>query len=153
MWESDKKRGDMAKDYIEQFDDIYSWEKLRRVRYTVLYSWGSVYKIGDRLMFSSDAMVSLGTFDNVAEAYGHAILYLNNLISGDPKNLKPTAKISALYSLEAESGYGMSLEYDKDDIEWKDYSNIYNQPENTIYSRNVGFDTVYILVDKEWEEE
>lgn len=143
----------MAKEYIEQFDGIYYGEKLKSVRYNVLYSWGSVYKIGDRLMFSSDAMVSLGTFDNVAEAYGHAVLYLNNLISGDSNNLKPTAKISALYSLEAESGYGMSLEYDKDDIEWKDWSSIYDQPENTIYSRNVGFDTVYILTDKEYEEE
>ena len=143
----------MTKDYIEQFDGIYSGEKLKRVSYTVLYSWGSVYKLGDRLMFSRDGMVPLGTFDNVAEAYGHAILYLNDLISGDSNNLKPTAKISALYSLEADSGYGMSLEYDKDDIEWKDYSSIYDQPEETIYSRNVGFDTVYILVDKEYEEE
>lgn len=143
----------MAKDYIEQFDGIYYEEKLKRVRYTVLYSWGSVYKIGDRLMFSSDAMVSLGTFDNIAEAYGHAVLYLNNLISGDPYNLKPYAKISALYSLEADSGYGMSLEYDKENIEWNDYSSIYNQPEKTVYSRNVGFDTVYILTDKEWLEE
>ena len=117
----------MAKDYIEQFDGIYCGEKLKSVRYTVLYSWGSVYKIGDRLMFSSDAMISLGTFDNVAEAYGHAVLYLNDLISGDTNNLKPTAKISALYSLEAESGYGMSLEYDKEDIEWKDYSSIFIQ--------------------------
>ena len=142
----------MAKEYIEQFDGIYYGEKLKSVRYNVLYSWGSVYKIGDRLMFSSDAMVSLGTFDNVAEAYGHAMLYLNNLISGDPNNLKPTAKISALYSLEAESGYGMSLEYDKEYIEWKDYSSIYDQPDNTIYSRNVGFDTVYILIDKEYAE-
>ena len=145
----------MKKYYIEQFNGIYceEKEKLWCVRYNVLYSWGSVYKIGDRLMFSSDAMVSLGTFDNVAEAYGHAVLYLNNLISGDPKNLKPTAKISALYSLEAESGYGMSLEYDKEYIEWKDWSSIYDQPENTIYSRNVGFDTVYILTDKEDEED
>jgi hypothetical protein len=143
----------MAKDYIEQFDGIYCNEKLKHIRYNVLYSWGSVYKIGDRLMYPSEAIISLGTFDNVAEAYGHAILYLNNLISEDPYNLKPDAKISALYSLEADSGYGMSLEYDKEYIEWKDYSSIYDQPEKTIYSRNVGFDTIYILTDKEWEEE
>ena len=63
----------MTKDYIEQFNGIYWGEELESVRYNVIYSWGSVYKIGDRLMFSSDAMISLGTFDNVAEAYGHAI--------------------------------------------------------------------------------
>jgi len=143
----------MSKDYIEQFDGIYCGEKLKCIHYSVLYTWGSVYKIGDRLMFSSNAVIGLGTFDNVAEAYGHAILYLNNLISGDPYNPKPNAKISALYSLEADSGYGMSLEYNKDDIEWNDYSSIYGQPEKTIYSRNVGFDSIYILTDKEWEED
>jgi len=143
----------MAKDYIEQFDGIYCNEKLKHIRYNVLYSWGSVYKIGDRLIFSRDGMEPLGTFDNAAEAYGHAVLYLNNLISGDEYDPKPGAKISALYSLEAESGYGMSLEYDKDDIKWIDYSSIYDQPEKTIYSRNVAFDTVYIMTDKEYEEE
>lgn len=142
----------MTKDYIAQFDGVYCGEKLKHISYNVLYSWGSVYKIGDRLMFQSEAIVPIGTFDNVAEAYGNAVLYLNNLISGDPNNLKPTAKISALYSLEAESGYGMSLEYDKESIEWKDYSSIYDQSEKTIYSRNVGFDMIYILIDKEWED-
>lgn len=139
----------MAKDYIEQFDGVYCREKLKCVRYNVLYSWGNVYKIGDRLMFSNEAVISLGTFDNVAEAYGHAMLYLNNLIYDQ----KSTAKISALYPLEADSGYGMSLEYDKESIKWDDYSDIYMQPEKTIYHRNVGFDTVYILTDQEWLEE
>lgn len=143
----------MAKDYIEQFDGVYCREKLKCVRYNVIYSWGNVYKIGDRFMFSNDATISLGTFDNVVEAYGHAVLYLNNLISGDPTNFKPGAKISALYPLEADSGYGMSLEYNEENIKWNDYSSIYMQPEGTIYCRNVGFDTVYILVDQEWLEE
>lgn len=143
----------MAKDYIEQFDGVYCRENLKRVYYTVLYSWGNVYKIGDRLMFSNEAVISLGTFDNVAEAYGHAVLYLNNLISEDPCNFKPDAKISSLYPLEADSGYGMSLEYDEKNIKWDDYSTIYKQPKGTIYHRNVDFNTVYILINQEWLEE
>lgn len=143
----------MAKDYIEQFDGVYCREKRMRVYYNVIYSWGNVYKIGDRLMFSNEATISLGIFDNVAEAYGHAVLYLNNLISGDSNNFKPGAKISALYPLEADAGYGMSLEYDKENIKWNDYSSIYKQLDGTVYCRNVGFDTVYILVDQEWLEE
>ncbi len=143
----------MVKDYIKQFDGVYyCGERLKSVSYNVLHSWGSIYKIGNRLIFSSNEMVPIGTFDNVVEAYGHAVLYLNNLISEDPCNYKPNAKISALYSLEGDSGYGMSLEYDKEYVKWIDYSNIYDQPEKTIYSRNIGFDTVYILIDKEWED-
>lgn len=52
----------------------------------------------------------LGVFDNAAEAYGTAYLYLDDIVdTGDPEN-KDKLKISPLYPLTGETGYIMHLE-------------------------------------------
>lgn len=49
----------------------------------------------------------IGVYDSAREAYGEALLYINDEIDVSEKD---TVKISPLYELDMEAGYGMRLE-------------------------------------------
>lgn len=54
-----------------------------------------------------------GAYENIAEAYGEALLYLNEEASdydGKKKNITP------LYELEANQGFGMELHIEGEDL-------------------------------------
>lgn len=51
----------------------------------------------------------IGVFDTAREAYGEAILYLNDEIDGQDKEICDKLTISPLFELEGQTGYGMTL--------------------------------------------
>lgn len=51
---------------------------------------------------------ALGVYDNIEQAYGKAILYLNESVDDKRKEY-----ISPIYPLESDVGFGMDLEHEK----------------------------------------
>lgn len=49
----------------------------------------------------------IGTYDNAEQAYGKAILFLNEMI-----NEGSNEQISPIYPLEGDTGFGMSLKHE-----------------------------------------
>ncbi len=76
-------------------------------------SWNRKYK--------NDVLtIYLGAYENIMEAYGEALIYLNEM-AADYSEQKST--ITPLYDLEADQGFGMELNIDGEDLVY--YANIF----------------------------
>lgn len=104
---------------MEVFNGMF--EGVTGVRYVVLYGYDKKYEAVDEkhTIYQTEMTGVIGTYDNMYEAYGHALLYLNDLIDDmeNPDNIH----VSNIYKLEGDSGYGMNIvnpDPDNDIVDW-----------------------------------
>lgn len=64
--------------------------------------------------------IYLGAYENIMEAYGEALIYLNQEAADYPEQ---NSTITPLYDLEADQGFGMELHIDGEDLVY--YANIF----------------------------
>lgn len=54
-------------------------------------------------------LIYLGAYENLDEAYGRALLHINQAAADYPEIDEKDKRITPLYELEADQGWGMSL--------------------------------------------
>ena len=104
---------------MEVFNGMF--EGVTDVRYVVLYGYDTKYETKDDkyTAYQTEMVGVIGTYDNMYEAYGHALLYLNDLI--DDMENSDSIHVSNIYKLEGDSGYGMNIvdsDPDNDILNW-----------------------------------
>ena len=52
----------------------------------------------------------IGVFDTAREAYGEALLYLQEEVDNEERDIRSKLTISPLFELEGQTGYGMVLQ-------------------------------------------
>ena len=78
----------------------------------------------------------IGVFDNVREAYGEALLYLNEEIDNADSECRDKLHISPLFELESQTGFGMIVEGVK--RSFTDYANILFWDEKEDHGKHKG---------------